>query len=144
MTAPRIVRIDHIVLRTARCDEMIEFYRDVLGCTVERRLDPDMGLVQLRAGEALIDLVDVDSQLGRAGGAPPSSQGRNLEHFCLQMDPFSPERVRAWLRNSGIDAGDFETRYGAAGFGESVYIEDPDGNVIELRAAATQLRGRDA
>ena len=82
-----IADIDHIVLRAIDLDRMLAFYCGVLGCTVERRQD-DIGLVQLRAGRALIDLVPVHSQLGRAGGPAPGAQGRNLDHFCLRLDPF--------------------------------------------------------
>ena len=55
----RVEYIDHIVLRTTRPQILIDFYRDVLGCAPERALPPEAGLVQLRAGNALIDIVDV-------------------------------------------------------------------------------------
>jgi glyoxylase I family protein len=128
-----IEHIDHVVLRTSRLSEMTAFYCDVLGCKVERTLSPEIGLTQLRAGQALIDLVDVDSQLGKAGGEAPGHSGRNLDHFCLQIAPVSKQGLSRWLRQHGIEAGPFQTRYGADGFGPSVYISDPDGNTIELR-----------
>lgn len=129
-----ITAIDHIVLRTARMQAMIEFYCGVLGCRVERETDPEMGLVQLRAGDALIDLVDVNSRLGRAGGDAPARRGNNLDHFCLRIRPMEESAIRAHLARHGVEAGAFDERYGAEGFGRSVYIEDPDGNVIELRS----------
>ncbi|HEX7441464.1 MAG TPA: VOC family protein, partial [Caldimonas sp.] len=73
--------IDHLVLRVADLDAMIAFYAGVLGCPVERRQDA-IGLVQLRAGRSLVDLIPVTGPLGREGGAPPGPEGRNLDHFC--------------------------------------------------------------
>lgn len=130
----RIRTIDHIVLRTRRVAEMVEFYSEVLGCSVERRLSPETGLTQLRAGESLIDIVDVDSELGRAGGGPPGASENNLDHFCLQLEEIGQEELGNWLESKGVAAGDFETRYGAQGFGPSIYITDPDGNTVELRS----------
>ena len=114
---------------------MLAFYRDVLGCPVERRQD-DIGLVQLRAGRSLIDLVPIDGALGRAGGAPPGKGGRNLDHFCLRVEPFDETAIRARLRAHGIDAGPLASRYGAEGDGPSLYISDPEGNVVELKGPA--------
>ena len=130
----RVRTIDHIVLRTRHVPEMVQFYSDVLGCTVERTLPPETGLTQLRAGESLIDIVDVDSELGRAGGGPPGATENNLDHFCLQLEEIGEKELRSWLESKGVEAGSFETRYGAEGFGPSVYISDPDGNTIELRS----------
>jgi len=78
-----IREIDHLVLRVLELERMLGFYCGALGCTVERRQD-DIGLVQLRAGRSIIDLVPVDSQLGRIGGAAPGAQGHNMDHFCLR------------------------------------------------------------
>ena len=125
--------IDHIVIRTEHLDDMIHFYSHVLGCKVERTLPPHIGLTQLRAGESLIDLVDVDSELGRAGGPPPSGTEKNVDHFCLQIEAIGEEDLRGWLESNGIEVGDFEIRYGAEAFGSSVYIRDPDDNIVELR-----------
>lgn len=128
-----IRHIDHVVLRTSRLQAMSAFYRDVLGCTVERKLSPEIGLTQLRAGQALIDLVDVDSELGRAGGAAAGPTGRNLDHLCLQIDAIEEAALKGWLQQHGVEVGSFAIRYGAGGFGPSLYISDPDGNTIELR-----------
>ena len=127
-----IAGLDHLVLRTARMDTMIAFYGAVLGCPVERRLD-DVGLVQLRAGRALIDLVDVAGTIGRAGGEAPGDTGRNLDHLCLRVEPFDEAALRAHLEAHGVQAGDTARRYGAEGFGPSIYLTDPDGNVVELK-----------
>jgi len=130
----RIRTIDHIVLRTAQKEKMIGFYCGVLGCTIERVLADDIGLSQLRAGDTLIDIISVDSRLGRAGGAAPSPEGNNLDHFCLQIEPLENDALVKYLADKGIEAGTFETRYGAQGFGPSLYIRDPDQNTIELKA----------
>ena len=124
--------IDHLVLRVVDVDAMLNFYCGVLGMREERRLD-GLGLIQLRAGRSLLDLVPVDGELGRAGGAPPARGGRNLDHFCLRLDPFDETEIRAALRAAGIEPGDTKSRYGAEGDGPSIYVRDPDGNVVELK-----------
>ena len=124
--------IDHVVLRVVDVEAMIRFYQDVLECAVERRLD-DMGLIQLRAGSSLIDLVDVDSELGQMGGAAPGAGGHNMDHLCLRIDPFDEPALRTHLQAHGVEAGDLATRYGAEGIGPSLYIEDPEGNTVELK-----------
>jgi catechol 2,3-dioxygenase-like lactoylglutathione lyase family enzyme len=131
----RVAKIDHLVLRSANVPEMVRFYEGVLGCRVERSLPPETGLTQLRAGDALIDIVAVDSALGRAGGGPPGLTENNLDHFCLQLEQISRHELRGWLEAHGVTCGEFETRYGAAGYGPSVYVTDPDGNTVELRGA---------
>lgn len=142
-SAIRIREIDHLVLRVVDLDAMLRFYCDALGCAVERRKD-DIGLVQLRAGRSMIDLVPVDGQLGRAGGAAPGAEGRNLDHFCLRIEPFDEPAIRAELTRRGIEVGAVATRNGAEGEGPSVYVRDPEGNTIELKgppdAASTAAR----
>jgi len=128
--------IDHLVLRVIDTERMLGFYRDALGCSLERRQDA-IGLIQLRAGRSLIDLVPVDSPLGRAGGAAPGAQGRNLDHFCLRVEPFDEAAIRAHLAAHGVSAGALESRYGAEGEGPSLYIADPEGNVVELKGPPT-------
>jgi glyoxylase I family protein len=127
-----IRRIDHIVLRVRDLEAMRRFYMDVLGCTAERE-QPGIGLYQLRAGDSLIDLVTIDGKLGRAGGAAPGREGRNLDHFCLRIDPYDETSLRAWLAARGVDVGDTGQRYGAEGEGPSLYLSDPEGNTIELK-----------
>lgn len=133
-----IAAIDHIVLRTSRLQEMLDFYCGVLGCVVERETPAELGLIQLRAGNALIDLVTLDGELGRKGGGPPTRGGNNLDHFCLRLEPVSESEVEAHLRAHGIDAGPFEERYGADGFGNSIYVKDPEGNTVELRPQSSR------
>lgn len=110
----------------------MRFYCDVLGCTVARRRD-DLGLIQLRAGSSLIDLVPVDGMLGRAGGRAPEAEGRNLDHFCLRVEPFDEPAIRRHLELHGVSAGPTEQRFGAEGTGVSIYLLDPEGNTVELK-----------
>ena len=124
--------IDHLVLRVVDLDTMLRFYCGVLGCTVERRQD-SIGLVQLRAGRSLVDLVPVHGELGRAGGAPPGKEGRNLDHFCFRIEPFDEAAIRSHLEANHVAAGATATRNGAEGEGPSFYITDPEGNVVELK-----------
>ncbi|KJY86104.1 MULTISPECIES: VOC family protein [Vibrio] len=125
--------LDHIVLRTGNIQAMLHFYRDILHCPIEREL-PELGLTQLRAGNALIDLVVVDSELGKLGGKAPSQNGRNVDHFCLQIAPLEENALLNYLDQSGLIYEPFAERYGAQGFGRSIYIHDPEGNVVELKA----------
>ena len=126
--------IDHIVLRVRVLPRSLEFYRNVLGCVLERE-QPELGLTQLRAGRSLIDLVTVDGPLG--AGEPPGA-GRNLEHFCLTVAPFDEESLSVWLASRGIRVSAPAMRYGAEGEGRSFYVEDPDGNHVELKAARVE------
>lgn len=128
----RIREIDHLVLRVVDLDSMLRFYCDVLGCRIERRRE-DIGLVQLRAGRSMLDLVPVDGPLGRAGGAAPGREGRNVDHFCFRVEPFDEATIRATLAGHGVAAGPTSQRFGAEGEGPSIYVDDPEGNVVELK-----------
>jgi glyoxylase I family protein len=124
--------IDHAVLRVTDLEAALRFYCNVIGCREERRVD-DLGLVQLRAGRSLIDLVAVDGRLGRAGGAPPGEEGRNMDHLALRIEHFDEAALRAHLTAHGVEVGEVASRYGAEGDGPSLYIRDADGNTIELK-----------
>jgi glyoxylase I family protein len=133
MGGPIAIReIDHVVLRVIDLARMERFYRGVLGCGEVRR-QIDIGLVQLRAGSAMLDLVPVDGKLGRMGGAAPGSEGRNLDHVCFRVEPFDAAAIRAHLAAHGVEAGPVESRFGAEGEGPSIYLRDPEGNMIELK-----------
>lgn len=133
MTQPFAMRgIDHIVLRIADLPRMLAFYHDVLGCADERE-QAEIGLYQLRAGASLIDLVTIDGKLGSRGGAAPGAEGRNLDHFALAIHPFDEAALHAHLAKHGVDILEEGPRYGAEGEGPSIYIRDPEGNVIELK-----------
>lgn len=133
MMAPLPIQgIDHVVIRVSDMARMKAFYVDVLGCTVEREQQA-IGLVQLRAGRALIDLLAVSGPLGSQGGAAPRRYGRNMDHVCLLLDPFDDEAIATHLRAHGIEPGAPAMRYGATGRGPSYYIDDPEGNTVELK-----------
>jgi catechol 2,3-dioxygenase-like lactoylglutathione lyase family enzyme len=136
MSTPTILGLDHVVLRVTDLDRARTFYCDVLGCRIEV-FQEKIGLLQLRAGDSLIDLVPVDGQLGRMGGAAPGTQGRNMDHFCLRVKPFDAAAIMAHLTAHAVDPGKVEQRYGAEGMGPSIYLRDPDGNVVELKGPAT-------
>lgn len=127
-----IREIDHLVLRVVDLERMLRFYCGALGCTVVRRQD-DIGLVQLRAGRSIVDLVPVDGKLGKVGGAPPGIEARNLDHFCFRVEPFDEAGIRSHLAAQGIEVGAVASRYGAEGEGPSIYLTDPEGNVVELK-----------
>lgn len=128
----RIRDIDHLVLRIVDLETMLRFYCGVLGCTVERRQE-GLGLVQLRAGRSLLDLVTVDGPIGRAGGGIPGREARNLDHVCFRVEPFDDAELRRHLAAHGVEAGPTELRYGAEGQGPSIYVSDPEGNTVELK-----------
>jgi catechol 2,3-dioxygenase-like lactoylglutathione lyase family enzyme len=136
MPAFSVLRIDHVVLRVKDAERSIAFYRGVLGCAVEKRRD-DLGLVHLRAGTSLIDLVTHDGPLGRQGGALAGAEGRNVDHICLRIEPFDEAVIRTLMAEHGVAVhGEVQNNFGAEGNGPSVYIADPDGNTIELKGPA--------
>lgn len=128
----QLLQFDHIVLRCSALPPMLAFYQQLLGCPLERSL-PDLGLYQLRAGKQLIDLISVESTLGQEGGAAPGTEGHNLAHFCLRIEPYDPAALTEFFNSHNIPVSPSEQRYGADGFGPSIYIRDPMGNTIELK-----------
>lgn len=134
MTRPpfALQHLDHVVLRVRDLPAMRAFYCDVLGCGVERE-QAQIGLLQLRAGASLIDLVTVDGKLGRMGGAAPGDEGRNMDHLCLRVEPFDLDAIQAHLHAHGAQVLEHGARYGAEGEGPSQYLSDPEGNVVELK-----------
>lgn len=127
-----IKQLDHLVLRVSDLQAMMKFYTEVIGCPVEK-IQENLGLYQLRAGSSLIDLVPIDGPLGQKGGAAPGKDARNMDHFCLQVEPFDADGIIAHLRRHGADPAPPASRYGARGQGPSIYVTDPEGNVLELK-----------
>lgn len=137
----RLLHLDHVVLRAHDSESLLRFYRDVLGCSVERRND-DVGLIQLRAGASLIDIVPVDGKLGTLGGRPPEyDEGHNVDHLCLRVEPFDAAAIRAHLKRHGLRPSEVREVYGAEGFGPSIYVDDPEGNTVELKGPADGAAG---
>ena len=132
----RIAGFDHIVLRVKDKAAMLAFYQDVLGLAVDRDR-PELGLTHIRAGAQMIDLVTLDGPLGRSGGAGPGAEGRNLDHFALQVRPFDQAAIRAHLAAHGVAVVEEGPRYGADGDGFSLYVRDPEGNTVELKGPPT-------
>jgi catechol 2,3-dioxygenase-like lactoylglutathione lyase family enzyme len=135
MTMPppfTLKQIDHIVLRIRDLQTSLAFYRDVLGCPVDKVQDK-IGLWQVRAGSSLIDLIPLDGALGKMGGAGPAKEGRNVDHFAIQITPFDDAKIRAHLAAHNVTITDSGQRYGAEGDGPSIYVLDPDGNSVELK-----------
>jgi catechol 2,3-dioxygenase-like lactoylglutathione lyase family enzyme len=121
----QVEELDHVVVRCRDQARSLDFYVRILGLAEERRLDA-IGLIQLRAGRSLVDLVPADP--------PPTHEGRNVDHFCLGVRIADMETLLAYLREQQVEIlGDPMPRYGARGTGLSVYVLDPDGNIIELK-----------
>jgi catechol 2,3-dioxygenase-like lactoylglutathione lyase family enzyme len=130
----RIRDIDHVVFRVVDLERVAGFWRDVLGARFEKHQE-EIGLYQLRVGTSLVDLVPVDGKLGRMGGAAPGAEGRNVDHVCFRVDPWDEAAILAHLAGHGIEA-QVTRRYGADGEGPSIYLHDPEGNLIELKGPA--------
>ena len=127
-----VAAIDHVVLRVSDVDAALNFYVKILGCVVERRQD-EIGLIQLRAGSALVDLVDCNGALGRRGGPAPATDRHNMDHVCLRLEPYDSAVLRAHFRSHGVEIESEGVRYGSFGEGRSMSIRDPEGNGIEIR-----------
>ena len=127
-----LIGLDHVVLRVSNLSAVKAFYESVLGCVLERE-QPGIGLYQLRAGRSLIDLVTVAGKLGAAGGGLPASDGRNMDHLAITIDPFDEDAIRSHLAAFAIAVDEAGVRYGAEGEGPSIYIRDPEGNRVELK-----------
>lgn len=123
--------LDHVVIRCADVDAMKRFYCDVLACTVEKE-QPEFGLTQLRAGASMIDLLAVGGKLDRPDSGAPGA-GRNMDHFCLRIEDYDVDALAAELRACGARVGERGRRYGADGYGQSLYLFDPEGNMVELK-----------
>lgn len=128
----RIAGLDHLVLRVRDLEGMIAFYTEVLGAEVLWRR-PDLGLVHLRVGSDMLDLVPIDGPLGKRGGAAPGAEGRNLDHFCFRVDPFDQDAIVRHLASHGVQIGEIRPRFGAEGTGVSIYLADPEQNMVELK-----------
>lgn len=132
MNPIKITKLDHVVLRVADLEKSIHFYRDVLGCP-EARINEKTGLHQYQAGGSMIDIVPLDSELGRRKGYGPPDAGRNVDHFALTVSEFDEDALVAWLKSHGVEPVHSGRRFGAEGYGPSIYMKDPDGNMVEIK-----------
>lgn len=121
-----IRELDHLVLRVNDLARMSEFYCTVLGMRIEKE-QPKFGLRQLRAGSSMLDLMKVEAQGSR------DADSANMDHFCFRLEVFDESEILAHLSACGVAAGSVESRYGAEGQGPSIYITDPEGNIVELK-----------
>ena len=132
MSIFKVQHIDHVVLRVKDMERSVDFYTRVLGCAIKKR-NEQYAMIHLGAGNSMIDLVDIDGPLGAMGGGAPGKERRNVDHFCLRVEPFDETAILAHLQSHGIAADKAVTRYGAEGVGPSIYCFDPDGNQVELK-----------
>ncbi len=123
--------LDHVVLLVGDMARARAFYCNVLGCSVDNAL-PQHGMLQLRAGASLIDLVDTSTEEG-AWARPPVEGGRNMDHVAIATGPWDEAAMRAHLAAHEVAIVEEGMRYGASGDGLSFYVADPFGNVIELK-----------
>ena len=123
--------LDHVVMLVGDMAAARDFYCGVIGCAVDREL-PRYGMLQLRAGAALIDLVDIGSEQG-AWARPEVGGGRNMDHVCIATGAWDEAAVRAHLAAHGVEIIEEGLRFGARGEGLSFYVRDPSGNTIELK-----------
>ena len=121
----KVAELDHVVLRCRDQNRALDFYTRILGLREERRLD-QIGLIQLRAGRSMIDLVPATH--------PRIEDGLNVDHVCLAVEARNLNEVASYLRDLSVEViGEPAMRYGAHGAGLSIYIRDPEGNVVELK-----------
>lgn len=121
----KVAEIDHVVIRCRDQDRAYDFYTRILGLSEERRI-AQIGLIQLRAGRSMIDLVPAKD--------PRVETGLNVDHVCIGIEARDMNEVAAYLRSASIEVmGEPAMRYGARGAGPSIYVRDPEGNVIELK-----------
>jgi len=126
-----IVNLDHIVLYTdAHFDQMLHFYSSILGCRIEREVT-EVQLVQLRAGNAIIDLQK--RAVDKKSSTQLTPDNHNMAHFCLTIGQPINQALISWLKSLGISSSRINYNYGAQGFGDSIYITDPCGNIVELK-----------
>lgn len=157
------LKLDHVVVRCRNFNQMFDFYTKILGCTIDQPEDENIGrfggaLSHLRVGDAMIDLLSYDRnqltedgkaaiQKIHAGGAGLSgdvstagfsANTTTMDHFCLRCDQFDEGDILAFLKDRQVKIVDRGQRKGADGVGPSVYIEDPEGNIIELKGPPGQ------
>ena len=127
MPAVEVIGFDHVVVRCADVEKSLAFYCGELG------LEPDR-VDEWRRGEVLFPSARVNAatliDLFPIGDGPPHALVPNMHHFCLVIQPIDLDALAA--RFPGARRAD--GLYGAQGLASSVYVQDPDGNTVELRS----------
>ena len=123
--------IDHVVLIVDDLEAAVKWYAEVVGASEEHSLR-EYGMVQLRAGASMIDLVDAASKEGK-WARPAVEGGRNLDHLCLEIGPVTQKAMLAHLAKHRLEIEEEGLRMGAKGQGYSWYIRDPWDHQIELK-----------
>lgn len=129
----KIVELDHIVIRVKDIERAIQFYTEILGLEPHR-------VEEYRRGELPFPCARVNSDtiidLKPWPDEEPVRDGRrNLDHYCLVVEPTDMAKLAEQLREQGVtvNVGEPVERSGARGMATSIYIEDWEGNQIELR-----------
>jgi catechol 2,3-dioxygenase-like lactoylglutathione lyase family enzyme len=123
--------IDHVLLVVDGMERAIAFYENVLGCRLEERY-PQWGMAQLRAGAALINLVDIAVENG-AWARPEAAGGRNMDHLCMALGAHDEQALRDHLARHGVEVVEESWHASARGESLSIYVRDPSGNTLELK-----------
>ena len=122
------VGFDHLVLRTDDVERSLRFYCDDLGLQPER-------VEEWRRGEVLFPSVRIDAAT-LIDVLKGERSGTNVDHFCLVIEPTNLAALAASGRFDVVGEGPADGLFGAQGFATSLYVRDPDGNVVELRSYA--------
>jgi catechol 2,3-dioxygenase-like lactoylglutathione lyase family enzyme len=121
----RVTGFDHLVLNCADVEASLAWYTDRLGLEALRVAEWRSGTVpfpSVRIDETtIIDLLD----------APRS--GVNIDHVCLVLEPTDLRALAASGDFDVVGDGPISGLSGARGIATSVYVRDPDDNLIELR-----------
>jgi len=136
-----LLGIDHIVFLIDDMPNALKFYGEVLGCQPGYSY-PKIGMEQLWCGNALIVLSDTTHPSAKSK-IPPAKGRSNIDHVCINLSPIEVPDLIAHLNahNVQIDATAFHG--GARGMGNSVYIQDPFGNRLELKGPPVYPDGRE-
>jgi catechol 2,3-dioxygenase-like lactoylglutathione lyase family enzyme len=115
--------LDHIVLTVADAHRSLDWYGGRLG------LEP-LRVAEWEAEEVFFPSVRVDATtIIDLLEVPPT--GINVDHVCLVVEPVD---LAALAAAPDLDVVEGPVRrWGAQGEGTSLYIRDPDGNLVELR-----------
>ena len=119
----RLIGPDHIVLRSADPERLVDWYASTLGLEVLRLEEwraNEVPFVSLRVSETfLIDVMRGDRS------------GMNVDHLALTVEDVDLDALAA-EGTLDVVMGPADL-YGAQGIGRGLYINDPDNNLVELR-----------